>query len=50
MGRISAVGGQRHGLPYLSLHGPRSVLEHDAIPAEILECLPLYFANRDYTD
>jgi hypothetical protein len=43
MGRISAVGGQRPGLTSLSLHGPRCVLEYDAIPIEVLERLSLGF-------
>src|SRR5438874_9259971 len=43
MGRTSAVSLPCSRLLWLSLHGPRRVLEHHPIPIEILERLPLGF-------
>src|SRR5262249_47926106 len=42
---------QCHGMPELSLHGPRSVLEHNPIPIEIFErlslCIPIWIIRGD---
>jgi hypothetical protein len=42
----SAVGVQHPDIPWLSLPGPRSVLQHDSIPIEILERPPTHIPIR----